>query len=82
MLKKYDMKRSASNMEVVGIHTNAACKAVFEDREAFRVMYQAAILQCTDGHEFMIGWDDARRHDPRSGKSCTQVLCLVTDNIQ
>jgi hypothetical protein len=29
-------------------------------------MYQKAIRQCTDGHDFMIGWDDAERHDARS----------------
>jgi hypothetical protein len=29
-------------------------------------MYQKAIRQRTDGHDFMIGWDDAKRHDTRS----------------
>ena len=29
-------------------------------------MYQAAIRQCTDGHDFMIGWDEQKKHDERS----------------
>lgn len=29
-------------------------------------MYQKAIRVCTDGHDFMIGWDQAKRHDDRS----------------
>jgi hypothetical protein len=29
-------------------------------------MYQAAILNCTAGAEFMIGWDEAKKHDERS----------------
>jgi cytochrome P450 len=66
VIDKYDLARPASDREIVSIQTQAGCKAVFEDRENFRVMYQTAIRQCTDGHDFMIGWDDAKRHDPRS----------------
>lgn len=66
VVAKYDLKRPPSGMDVVGIHTQEGCKKVFEDRETFIVMYQKAIRQCTDGHDFMIGWDDAARHDPRS----------------
>jgi hypothetical protein len=29
-------------------------------------MYQHAIKNCTDGHEFMLGWDQAKKHDDRS----------------
>ncbi|EPQ32169.1 uncharacterized protein PFL1_00366 [Pseudozyma flocculosa PF-1] len=65
-VEKYDLERPRSDMHVVGVHTQAACKQVFEDRDTFRVMYQKAIRQCTDGHDFMIGWDDASRHDERS----------------
>lgn len=66
VVEKYDLQRPASNMGVVGIHTNEAVKSVFADRENFRVMYQKAIRVCTDGHDFMIGWDDQQRHDVRS----------------
>lgn len=66
VVAKYDLKRPPSDMDVVGIHTQEGCKKVFEDRENFKVMYQKAIRECTDGHDFMIGWDDAERHDPRS----------------
>jgi cytochrome P450 len=64
--EKYDLERPPNGMDVVGIHTHGACKTVFEDRETFRVIYQKAIRICTDGHDFMIGWDDAKRHDERS----------------
>ena len=29
-------------------------------------MYQAAIRNCTANHDFMIGWDEQKRHDDRS----------------
>ncbi|KFY05512.1 hypothetical protein V492_08483 [Pseudogymnoascus sp. VKM F-4246] len=66
VIEQYDLERPASDRVVLGIHTHDGCKKVFEDRETFRVMYQAAIRKCTDGHDFMIGWDDAKRHDTRS----------------
>ncbi|KAF4619009.1 hypothetical protein G7Y89_g14838 [Cudoniella acicularis] len=65
-IQNYDLERPPSDLDVIGIYTQEGCKKVFEDRENFRVMYQAAIRICTDGHEFMIGWDDAKRHDVRS----------------
>lgn len=63
--KNYDLSRPKSNMDIVSIQTHAGCKKVFEDRENFRVMYQPAIRQVTGGHEFMIGWDDEKRHNTR-----------------
>lgn len=66
VLDLYDTQRPPSGREVVGIHTQEGCKKAFEDRETFRVMYQAAIRKCTDGHEFMIGWDEQKKHDERS----------------
>ncbi|KAI0998907.1 Psi-producing oxygenase A [Podosphaera aphanis] len=63
---EYDLERPASGMDVIGIYTQEGCKKVFEDRENFRVMYMKAIKECTGGFEFMLGWDDAARHDPRS----------------
>ncbi|EHK99319.1 putative Psi-producing oxygenase C [Glarea lozoyensis 74030] len=66
VIGQYDLERPANGMEVIGIHTHEGCKKVFEDRENFRVMYQKAIRECTDGHDFMIGFDDAKRHDARS----------------
>ncbi|KAK4998994.1 hypothetical protein LTR66_001873 [Elasticomyces elasticus] len=66
VVEQYDLERPPSDREIVGIHTQEGCKKVFEDREHFRVMYQAAIRNCTNGHDFMIGWDDAKRHDQRS----------------
>jgi hypothetical protein len=66
VLSKYDTTRLSSNRDLISIQTHEACKKVWEDRDTFRVMYQAAIRNCTDGHDFMIGWDDAKRHDERS----------------
>ena len=66
VLDQYDTKRPRSDNAIVSVHTTAACKQIWEDRENFRVMYQAAIKNCTGSHDFMIGWDDAVRHDTRS----------------
>jgi len=66
VLEKYDLARSPSDRELISIQTHEACKQVWEDRDTFRVMYQAAIRNCTDGHDFLIGWDDVKRHDERS----------------
>lgn len=66
VLEQYDLERPANDMEVIGIFSQAGCKAVFEDRENFRVMYQKAIRQCTDNHDFLIGWDEEKKHDTRS----------------
>lgn len=62
----YDLERPQSDRALVAVHTQEGCKKVFEDRDNFRVMYQAAIRNCTNGHDFMIGWDEAKRHDDRS----------------
>ena len=66
VLNKYDITRLPSNRQLFSVQTHAACKKVWEDRDNFSVMYQAAIRNCTDGHDFLIGWDDAKRHDERS----------------
>ncbi|KAK6581194.1 hypothetical protein PZA11_006682 [Diplocarpon coronariae] len=65
-LPQYDLERPASDRDVIGIHTHAGCQRVFEDRDNFPVMYQKAIRHCTGGHDFMIGWDEAQRHDERA----------------
>ncbi len=67
VVQQYDLERPATHQtKIIGIHTQEGCKKIFEDRDNFRVMYQAAIRNCTDGHDFMIGWDQRRRHDERS----------------
>jgi len=66
VLEKYDLARPASDMDIISIQTQEGCERVLEDRDNFRVIYQAAIRNCTNGHDFMIGWDDAKRHDERS----------------
>ncbi|KAK4541311.1 hypothetical protein LTR36_008069 [Oleoguttula mirabilis] len=66
VLAKYDLQRPPSDGELVSVHTQEGCKKVFEDRDNFRTMYQKAIVNCTDGHEFMIGWDEQRKHDART----------------
>ncbi|EMD61935.1 hypothetical protein COCSADRAFT_38736 [Bipolaris sorokiniana ND90Pr] len=66
VLDKYDTSRPPSGYDIVSVQTQEGCKKVFEDRESFVVMYQAAIRNCTAGHDFMIGWDEAKKHDERS----------------
>ncbi|KAM3476257.1 hypothetical protein MY5147_003294 [Beauveria neobassiana] len=66
VVDRYDLKRPANGMDVVGIHTQEGCKKAFADRDTFATMYEKMIRECANGHEFMIGWDDAERHDPRS----------------
>lgn len=66
VIEKYKLERPPSGFNIVSVQTQAGCKSIFEDRESFVVMYQAAIRNCTAGHDFMIGWDDAKKHDERS----------------
>lgn len=66
VIEQYDLERPVSDKIVLGIFTHEGCKKVFEDRETFRVMYQKAIRECTAGHDFLIGWDEAPKHDIRS----------------
>lgn len=66
VINKYDTTRPPNGYDIVSVQTQEGCKKVFEDREAFVVMYQAAIRNCTDGHDFMIGWDEQKKHDERS----------------
>ncbi|KAJ3035169.1 hypothetical protein HDV00_004291 [Rhizophlyctis rosea] len=65
VLDQYDTQRPLSKRKMQGIWTLEGCKRAFEDRETFATMYNKAIIDAT-GHEFMIGWDNAARHDPRS----------------
>lgn len=66
VLDKYDTTRPPNGYDIVSVQTQEGCKKVFEDRDAFIVMYQAAIRNCTAGHDFMIGWDEKKKHDERS----------------
>jgi len=65
-IQNYDLDRPPSGRDVIGIYTFEGCQKVFEDRENFRVMYQKALRECTDGHDFILGVDDQTRHDTRS----------------
>jgi hypothetical protein len=66
VVAQYDLKRPSSKNTIVSVHTQDACKKVFEDRDSFGTMYQKAIRDCTDGHEFFLGWDQQKKHDDRS----------------
>ena len=68
VVKQYDLKRPTTR-PIVAVHSQDACKKIFEDRATFRTMYQAAVKHCTDGHEFMLGWDEQKKHDARSNVS-------------
>jgi hypothetical protein len=65
-LHLYELSRPPSDREIFSIQTNEGCKKAFEDRSTFRTNYQTAVRNVTGGTEFLIGWDDAKRHDPRS----------------
>jgi cytochrome P450 len=66
VVEQYDLRRPPSDYDIISVQTQEGCKKVFEDRENFVVMYQAAIRNCTAGHDFMIGWDEQKKHDERS----------------
>lgn len=54
VLDQYDLQRPRTNAtNIVGIHTQEGSKKIFEDRDNFATMYQKAILNCTNGHEFV-----------------------------
>jgi cytochrome P450 len=66
VIQKYDVARPADSMEIVSIQTQAGCKQVLEDHENFKVTYQHAIRDCSQGHDFLMGWDESKLHDRRS----------------
>ncbi|KAJ4351877.1 uncharacterized protein N0V89_007221 [Didymosphaeria variabile] len=66
VLHLYELSRPPSDRVIFSLQTNEGCKKAFEDRATFRTMYQTAIRNITGGNEFMIGWDDPKRHDSRS----------------
>jgi cytochrome P450 len=66
VIKKYDTARPADSMDIVSVQTQAGVKQVLEDRENFKVSYQHAIHDCTQGHDFLLGWDESKLHDQRS----------------
>ncbi|KAL5402105.1 hypothetical protein PMIN06_002137 [Paraphaeosphaeria minitans] len=73
VLHLYEMSRPPSDREILSIQTNEGCKKALEDHDTFRPMYQTAVHNVTGGNEFLIGWNDPKRHDPRS-KSLRKLL--------
>lgn len=65
VLHQYELSRPPSDRKIFSIQTNEGCKKAFEDPATFRTMYQTAVRNVTGGSEFLIGWDDPKRHDPR-----------------
>lgn len=62
----YDTSRPAEVSKLHGIHSHAACKQVFADRDTFRNIYHGNLEVLTDRAGFMIGYDDHHNHDTRS----------------
>ncbi|CAO1633881.1 unnamed protein product [Sympodiomycopsis kandeliae] len=62
----YETSRPADVSKLHGIHSHAACKKIFEDRDTFRNIYHYNLEVLTDRAGFMIGYDDHHNHDPRS----------------
>lgn len=65
-IAKYDIARPPDDMTVVGIHTQAGCKAALEDRDNLRTIYNSAIANTTEGNETFVGWDESNKHDAKS----------------
>ncbi len=66
VIDKYSLECPPSDYDIISVETQEGCKAVLENRDAFEVVYQAAINECNNGHDFMIGWDEQKKHDDRS----------------
>jgi cytochrome P450 len=66
VISQYNLDRPPIEASILSIQTQEGCRKAFADRENFRVMYQSAVRVCTDGHDFMLGWDEEKRHNERS----------------
>lgn len=66
VLHLYELSRPRSDANIYNIQTYQGCKNALEDHTNFRTMYQTATHNVTNGNEFMMGWDDPSRHDPRA----------------
>src|SRR5205823_1023525 len=53
-IQKYDVARPADSMHIVSVQTAAGCKQVLEDHGNFKVTYQHAVSDCSQGHDFLL----------------------------
>ncbi|KAF3920745.1 hypothetical protein ABW20_dc0100857 [Dactylellina cionopaga] len=63
VLEKYTLPRPASGMAIVSVQSEAAVKLVLGDTENFKCAYPSAIPTSKNGHDFLNGWNDIKRHD-------------------
>lgn len=58
VLDQYDLQRPRSDMDIVAVQSQEACKKVFADTDNFRL--------CTYGHYTIFGWDNVQKHNDQS----------------
>ncbi|KAF2164532.1 hypothetical protein M409DRAFT_24933 [Zasmidium cellare ATCC 36951] len=58
VLDQYDLKRPRSDMDIVAVQSQEACKKVFLDTDSFRL--------CTYGHYTIFGWDNIQKHNDQT----------------
>ncbi|CAO1625574.1 unnamed protein product [Parajaminaea phylloscopi] len=63
----YEFERPEDVSKLHGVHSYAACKQVFADRDLYRNIYHYNLDLLTDRAGFMIGFDDKSTHDRMSG---------------
>jgi hypothetical protein len=66
VLEKYDLKRPASDLDIVTVQTQEGCNAVFNDHASFKVLYQTASRNVANGHAFVNGFDDPKKQEDRT----------------
>ncbi|EPS37986.1 hypothetical protein H072_8300 [Dactylellina haptotyla CBS 200.50] len=62
-LDKYVTARPPTGKGLVSVHSEAAVKQVLTDTDAFKLAYPAEIPSSKNGHDFLNGWNDIKRHD-------------------
>ena len=64
-IENYDLEKTPSDRTIATIMTYEGCKKILQDRENFRVMYRDPIREVSGGADFLIAWDEQKKHDDR-----------------
>ncbi|KAL8280949.1 hypothetical protein RQP46_006628 [Phenoliferia psychrophenolica] len=64
VVNDYDFVEKTAETPLKSFKTYDACKTVFSDTGNFGTLYNESIKQITGDRGFMIGFDEARTHDP------------------
>ncbi|KAK6544845.1 hypothetical protein TWF694_001526 [Orbilia ellipsospora] len=63
VLDKYLTPRPPAGMGLVSVQSDAAVKQILGDSDSFKPAYPADIAVSKNGHDFLTGWNDIKRHD-------------------